>query len=584
MFTKNSEVMKKILTLCLSVFFLQIQAQYFTKITSSPVVSDSGDSRSVNWVDVNNDGYIDCFISNGPAEGQTNNLYLNNGAGNFVKVLTDTIVHVPEASDGATFSDYDNDGDLDAFVANWYGHNDLLFSNNGNGTFTRIGTGPPVTNQGYSETASWGDYDKDGLPDLYVANSAGLRKNFLYHNTGGGNFTKILTGTIVTDNYYSRCTNWTDIDNDGDLDMFVTNENNQNENIYRNDGGGTFTKLTAGALLNLGDSTMSGSWADYDNDGDLDVFLANDYNYNALFRNDGNFVFTRMVADTVCRTWSHSFSSAWSDVDNDGDEDLYVTNSFGDTPLLNYFYLNNGDGTFSRNSTDVVVADSGWYYGCAFGDYDNDGFEDLAVATCRYNGLDRPDQLFHNNGSANHWITFNLTGTVSNHSAIGARIYIQAVINGYVVWQMREVSAQSSYCGQNDIRAHFGLGDATQVDSVKIVWPLGLTEYYTNVYAGQFVSYVEGATVSLNKKNKDESVHIYPNPSDNIVTVKTEKEFTSKDKLILLAMDGRIVADIQPGITKQVVIDIKKLNMKTGVYTLMICRDSNISSEKIIVK
>jgi hypothetical protein len=577
--------MKKVFTICLSVFFLQTQAQYFTKITSSPVVSDSGDSRSVNWVDVNNDGYIDCFITTGPDYfGQNNCLYINNGAGNFVKELNDTIVHDGERSDGATFADIDNDGDLDAFVANWYGDNNLMYTNNGNGTFTRITTGPPVNNGGYSETGSWGDYDKDGLVDLYVANSLVVPKNFLYHNNGAASFTKITTGNIVTDIYRSRCTNWTDIDNDGDQDMFVTNENNQDENIYRNNGGGSFTALTTGPLLDLGDSTMSSSWADYDNDGDLDVFLANDRSYNALFRNDGNFVFTAMSSDTVCRTPSNSFSGAWSDVDNDGDEDLYVTNSFGATQLLNYFYLNNGDGTFSRNSTDAVVADSGWYYGCAFGDYDNDGFEDLAVATCAYDSVDYPDQLFHNNGNANHWITFTLTGTISNRSAIGARIYIQAVINGNAVWQMREISAQSSYCGQNDIRAHFGLGDATQIDSVKIVWPLGLTEYYTNVTGNQFVSYVEGAAVGLSKKNKEERIHIYPNPSDHMVTIKTEKEFTSKDKLVLLTMDGRVVVEIAPGITKQVSIDLRKLNVKSGVYTLMICRENNICSGKIVVK
>ncbi|MCD6068803.1 MAG: hypothetical protein K0S33_3629 [Bacteroidetes bacterium] len=568
----------------LSVFSFAADAQYFTKITASPVVSDSADSRSVNWIDVNNDGFIDCFISNGPAAGQNNNLYLNNGAGNFTKVLTDIIVTDGETSDGATFADMDNDGDLDAFVANWYNHNNLMYTNNGNGTFTQITTGSQVNDLGYSETASWGDYDKDGLVDLYVSNSAGNRRNFLYHNDGGGNFTKILTGTIVTDNFFSRCTNWTDIDNDGDVDMFVTNENNQNENIYRNDGSGIFTKLTTGPLLTMGANTISGSWADYDNDGDLDVFLANDVNYNALFRNDDNFVFTKMSADTVCHTWSHSFSSAWSDVDNDGDQDLYVTNSFGSTQLLNYFYLNNGDGTFSRNGTDAVVTDSSWSYGCAFGDYDNDGFEDLAVATCQYNGIDRPDLLFHNNGNSNHWITISLTGTISNRSAIGARIYIKATINGNDVWQMREITAQSSYCGQNDLRAHFGLGDATQIDSVKIVWPLGLREHYIGVNPDQFIGYVEGTGVGLQAKNKKENIQIYPNPADGMVTIKSGKEFTANDKVMILSMEGKVLAEINAIGSKQISIDTKKYAMKSGVYHVMIVRGTEVSMEKLIVK
>src|SRR5262249_766532 len=159
----------------------------------------------------------------------------------------------------------------------------------GAGNFTESTAGNLVNDGGYSETASWGDYDNDGLVDLYVTNSAVPLQNFLYRNLGGGNFSKVLAGPMVTDTYTSRCVNWTDIELDNDLDLFVTNENGQDENIYRNDNGGNFTKLSTGPLLTDGKNTMSGSWGDYDNDGDLDVFLANNMGNNALFRNDGNF-------------------------------------------------------------------------------------------------------------------------------------------------------------------------------------------------------------------------------------------------------------------------------------------------------
>lgn len=577
--------MNKLLVICIIVGIMpSAKAQYFTKLSNSPLATDSGDSRSVNWIDVNNDGFIDCFISNGLFGGQNNQLYLNNGVGNFTKALNDTIVNDSDPSDGATFADTDNDGDMDAFVTNWYNVNNLMYTNDGSGNFTKVGTGIQVNDLGYSETASWGDYDKDGFVDLYVCNSAGARRNFLYHNNGNGTFTKITTGTIATDAFFSRCANWVDIDNDNDLDMFVSNENNNNENIYRNDGAGTFVKLTTGPLLTNGDSTMSGSWADYDNDGDLDVFLANDRSYNALFRNDGNFVFTKIISDTVSRTRSNSFSSAWSDVDNDGDLDLFVTNSFAATQLLSFFYINNGDGTFSRNSTDAIVADSSWSYGCAFGDYDNDGFEDLVVATCRYNNIDRPHLMYHNNANTNNWCTFTLTGTISNRSAIGAKVYVKAMINGNAVWQMRELSAQSSYCGQNDIRAHFGLGDATQIDSVKIVWPLGLTEYYTNVSSNQFTTYIEGATIGISEENKKERIHIYPNPSEGMITIKPEKDFTTKDKIVITSLDGKIVAEIYTGNAKQISIDTKKYNLKTGVYNVIIVRGNSVVTEKLIIK
>jgi hypothetical protein len=140
--------------------------QVFTRITTGPQVNDGGASRSVNWADV------------------------------------------------------DNDGDIDAFVVNWYNINNMLFLNNGNASFTRVATGAAVTDGGYSETCTWGDYDNDGLIDLYVTNSGspslGAKPNFLYHNTGNGTFTRITTGAIVTDARYSRGATWVDYDNDGD--------------------------------------------------------------------------------------------------------------------------------------------------------------------------------------------------------------------------------------------------------------------------------------------------------------------------------------------------------------------------------
>lgn len=472
---------------------LSLHAQYFTKKTSSPISSTPGDSRSVNWVDVNNDSYIDCFISNGPRGGQNNSLYLNDRKGNFTAVTTDSIVLDHKPSDGATFSDVDNDGDIDAFVVNWYNVNNLFYLNDGKGNFKRITEGALVNDKGYSETAAFGDYDKDGFVDLYVTNSEGYKYNFLYKNNKNATFIRIKEGSAATDTSYSRCANWVDMDNDGDLDLFVTNENKQAENLYRNDGKGKFTKLTDGPLLNDGGNTTSASWADMDNDGDLDVFLTNDGGFNSLFKNDGQFHFTKVTMDTIAQTPAHSFSSAWSDVDNDGDEDLFVTNSFsGKKRLVNYFYLNDGNGHFTRNSSDVIATDTAWSYGCAFGDYDNDGFQDLAVATCRFNKTDDADFLYHNNGNKNHWITIQLTGTKSNRSAIGAKIFIKATINGKVITQMREVSAQNGYCSQNDLRVHVGLNTTTLIDEIRIEWPLGLKQTFRNIKADQFLSVVEG--------------------------------------------------------------------------------------------
>lgn len=568
-----------------SLFFFNTQAQFFTKITTGPFVATVGDSRSVNWVDVNNDGFMDCMITNGPNSGQNNMLYINDGFGGFTTLTGDTIVKDKKPSDGSTWADIDNDGDLDCFVVNWYNQNNLLYTNNGSGTFTQILSGPTVNDFGYSETAAWGDYDNDGFVDLYVTNSAGSKKNFLYHNNGNNTFTKIITGAVVNDAKDSRSVNWTDIDNDNDLDLFITNESNQNEDLYRNDGNGFFTKLTTGPLLNNAGSTMSGSWGDYDNDGDLDVFLANDGSSNALFRNDGNFNFTKIISDTVSKTNGHSFSSSWSDVDNDGDLDLFVTNAFGTTlKQLNYFYTNNGNGSFTKNSTDVIANDSTWAYGCAFGDYDNDGFEDLAVATTRFASVDRTDLLYHNNGNSNKWITIKLIGVQANKAAIGTRVRVKATINGNPVWQMREISAQNAHCSQNDIRAHFGLGNATQIDSIKIEWVPGAIETLTNINVNQIISITQSiSTVGIKEVASNNEITIYPNPAKEKITLKlTENKFNKEDVIILRDISGgKLIEHVVLENTVELTLNLK--NLSPGNYFISLKSGSKIITKKLLI-
>ncbi len=568
-----------IATVTFIFLFASLNAQTFTRITTGPVVNTPGDSRSVNWIDVNDDGFNDLMITNGPQGGQNNFLYINDGAGGFTSVVNDTIVHDNAPSDGATFADTDNDGDQDCYIVNWYNTSNLFYTNNGSGTFTKPGN-IINTSGGFCETASWGDYDNDGLVDLYVTNSAGTNKNLLFHNDGNNSFTKITTGALVNDVTNSRSVNWTDIDLDGDVDLFVTNESNQHESMYRNDGNGVFNKLTTGVLVTDGKNTMSSAWADYDNDGDMDVFLTNDAGSNALFRNDGNFNFTKITGDTVSKTNAHSFSSAWSDIDNDGDIDLFVTNAFTTPGLqLNFLYLNDGNGSFTRLNNTSPATDLSWSYGCAFGDYDNDGFEDLAVATVRYNSVDQTDLLYHNDGNSNHWITIKLTGTSANRSAIGAKIKLKTIINGNAVWQMREISAQSSYCGQNDLRAHFGLGNATSIDSIKVEWPGTPAEYFSAGAVDQFITLVQGqGTTGINKIENDNTFVVWPNPAGNILYITYNNSHHQKEtKYEILDLKGAVLST---GFMKGDSIDIR--NILKGSYILKFYISSKTAMKQFI--
>ncbi len=499
----------------LSFFPVLIYSQIFTKITTGQLVNDGGDSRSVNWIDYDNDGDLDLFVTNGPHPGQNNFFYKNNGDGTFTKIDSIAITLDNSSSDGSSWGDFNNDDNPDLFVANWWGQNNLLYINNGDGTFTPITNSPITTESNYSETGVWGDYNNDGFLDLYVCNSGGDLKNALYKNNGDGSFTK-LTGGFLNDQNYSRNLNWIYYNNDKLPDLFVTNENNQNEKLYINNGDDTFSSLDVPSLLNFNENSTSSNWEDVDNDGDLDVLVLNYSNqHNNLFINNNDGTFTKVNSPPFSEDTSNSFCSAVGDIDNDGDLDIFITNAFtGNSPTHNFLYLNNGDGTFSKD-TGVATQDAGWSYGCALGDYNGDGYLDLFTANC-FNA-NQNNSLYLNNGGTNNWLLLNLKGIKSNRSAIGAVVKLKANIFGKSFWQTRSVSGETGYCGQN-LQIHFGLGDASVIDSLKIEWPSGIIQYEANIQANSVNTIVEDTSLATKIhqfENNPQGYNLeqnYPNP------------------------------------------------------------------------
>ena len=247
-FIEKTAILKKNINISVLISSASgLYSQSFTKITTGPVVTDSGWCYGGCWGDFNNDGFIDLFVVNNMTSNKNNLLYLNNGSGSFTKVTSGVIVTDGGSSYGCTCGDYDNDGDVDIFVSN-YAENNFLYSNNGNGTFTKITTGAIVNDGGNSTGCSWGDYDKDSYIDLFVCNRN--QNNFLYHNNGNGTFTKITSGAIVTDNSNSGGCAWGDYDNDGYIDLFVANAGPAVDFLYHNNGNGTFTKITIWSCCN----------------------------------------------------------------------------------------------------------------------------------------------------------------------------------------------------------------------------------------------------------------------------------------------------------------------------------------------
>jgi hypothetical protein len=246
--------------------------------------------------------------------------------------------------------------------------------------------------------------------------------------------------------------------------------------------------------------TPGASWGDYDNDGYLDLYVVNfqpPERVNHLYHNNGNGTFTQITIDPPEASGACSIGSAWGDFDNDGYLDLFVTNdrnlpghpapSFRD----NFFFHNNGDGTFSRITTGDIVKDGG--HTSSVCDYDNDGFLDIMIP----NGslASGTNYLYHNDGNGNHWVNIRCVGTVSNRSAIGTRLRAKAMINGKAVWQTREIAQMSGCHANSDPRVHFGFGDGTIIDSLVIRWPSGRIDTYTALAVDNFYIAAEGQNI-----------------------------------------------------------------------------------------
>lgn len=550
------------------------------------------DSRSANWVDINGDSWIDIYITNGKSGGQNNEAYINNGNGTFTILLNDSIVKDNSSSDGATWADTDGQPGLELFVANWYNQYNLFYRDTNQSTRVLISGADPANNLSYSETGSFGDYDQDGYVDLLVTNSAVNKRNDLFKNNGDGTFSRITNSPVYQSQLTSRGVSWVDIDNDGDVDLYITNENNEKGELFENNNG-SFIAITNSAIAQFNGNAMSSCWGDYDNDGDLDVFISIYGGNNRLFRNDGNFSFTEITGIGLSNG-GLSFSANWGDIDNDGDLDLVVGNAFSSgSTLKSYLYLNNGNGTFTRNQSDTLTKILGWTYGNAFGDFDKDGDLDLLHANC-FNA-NQKNALFKNKSSQqvnpNNWIVLEAKGVNSNHSAIGARISIKSTINGQAIWQIREISAQSSYCGQNMLAAHFGLANATIVDSLIIRWPNGLTEAYTNLASNSYIQLIEGqgTSTSINNPGKiqNDMIELYPIPASDFVTIKFQTGNSSQVQISLLNSVQQTIYSIDQ-ITSATNLFEQKIklpeNLASGTYFIKVQVDNDAYLKKFLVE
>ncbi len=478
--------------------------------------------------DYDKDGLLDIFFANGaviPSLQKSdpkyfNRLYRNQGGWRFRDVTREAGVQGRGYSMGVAAGDYDNDGQIDLFVAGVF--QNLLYRNTGGGRFEEVGSESGIKSNLWSVAGGWLDYDRDGLLDLFVVNyvewspegeracgdkARGIRvychpkyfkgvPNQLYRNQGNGRFEDVTEASgIGARPSRGMSAAFADYDGDGFPDVFVTNDNLPNS-LFRNQGDGTFEEvalLAGAALRDHGKpvASMGADFRDYDNDGLPDITVtALDGETFPLFRNLGKGIFedatypSQMARLTVRRS---AWSNGMADLDNDGDKDIFTANSHVNDLIElfeasqykqpNAVFENLGGGKFrdasGRVGPDFQVARA--HRGSAFGDFDQDGKIDIVVTS-----VEDETELWRNtSANDNHWIVLKLEGTRSNRDGIGARVRIGE--------QSNLMTTAVGYASSSHSGVHFGLGRTSRVSRIEILWPSGTRQILQDVAADQIL-------------------------------------------------------------------------------------------------
>lgn len=467
--------------------------------------------------DYDNDGWLDLYIAQGDVG--ENLLYRNLSQGGnyaFDDVAADAGVAMltSDKTSGPSFVDYDGDGDDDLFVGGVEYNEFRVFRNNGDGTFAEATAAAGLSGivRENNVSLAFGDYDQDNDLDMFIAHWTFTidelpqgSPQFLWRNNGDGTFTDVSDETLMSEAVisfgvdYSFTPNFADIDNDRDLDMLLVSDNNTSQVIINNghQGGGlyTFSRITDESVI-TDEAGMGSAVADFDNDGDLDWFVSSieeqgnrDRSGNRYYRNEGNGIFDEITAVAGVRSGYWGWGSCAADFNNDGHLDIFHVNGIGEGAGTGEFVLDpsrlfiaNGDGTFLEYSEQLGIVDQRQGRGIVCFDGDKDGDIDIFVAN---NGT-IPSLFRNDGGNTLNWVNIELEGTAPNTAAAGARIYL---VSGSFT-QMREVSFGNNYVSQNPTEQHFGLNELGVVPSIRVVWPDGSESERLDVNANQRIQVI----------------------------------------------------------------------------------------------
>jgi len=457
--------------------------------------------------DYDNDGWVDLYVVTGNTG--PNLLFKNQGNGTFASVGSSAGLDLSGViSSGPTFADFTGDGFLDLFVGAIFPHDVSLFTNNGNGTFsdiTEMAAETAVT-KANTFSGSFGDYDLDNDLDLFMTHWGSDSTNssqHLWRNNGDSTFTDVSTPSGISATYegkvdFTFTPNFADINNDGHPDILVSGDFGTSQ-VFLNQQNGTFVNTTDTNVI-TDENGMGVAVGDYDNDGDLDWFVSSIYDPNMdaeanwgitgnrLYRNNGDGSFDDVTVQAGVQHGFWGWGSCFADFDNDGNLDLVHVNGFGfvaDGPSFEFFedptrlFMSNGNGTFTESADKLGLKDTGQGRGLVCFDYDRDGDVDLFIFS-----NNQPGKLFRNDGgNSKNFLNVRLNGLSPNTEGIGARVTVTT--NSSV--QIRELNAGSNFVSQNPAEEHFGLADAEMIDEVHVRWLDGEETILTNVAPNQFL-------------------------------------------------------------------------------------------------
>jgi len=497
----NRIVFNKTNEYSVSIHILEVQAAsnitYFTEKKSGILSEAHTASRGVAWGDYDNNGFPDLLVAN--TMNNSNLLYKNDGNNSFNQIVEGNPVTSAGWTEGVNWIDSDNDGYLDVFFTTQGNNPNELFRNDGKGNFEKTEAGDLTSENTNSPSACWCDYDLDGDLDVYVVQRDGAN-DALFNNSGDNNFKKVSDKSFPYQGGDGRTCAWGDINGDGFPELYVGNFiDNSSEQptkahnfFYLNNEGKTFSEISNSITTSERNLSYGTSFIDYDQDDDLDLLVTNISlsDKNLLFQNDGTGNFTNSNTAISKTRNSPSKGHTWGDFDNDGDLDLYISNGTEGTEpetIMNFLLLSDGEGDFNLIENGSIVNSPNISAGTAWSDYDRDG--DLDIFLANWGNNTESNSFYENNLYGTQWLEVSLRGRESNSFGIGAKVHLTISEDGKGKKYIRWLLPQTGYASQNEPILHFGLGEnaSTKIDELKVYWPSGIVTTLNNIYPNQVI-------------------------------------------------------------------------------------------------